>query len=389
MCNSTTELINAIDPQRIARLAMEWISVPSPTGHTREVSDLFAAYYRRLGFDVETFFDVPEAPGVAARRVMDAGGPTLQLDGHIDHIPVDHAPPALTDGVVHGRGACDMKGPLAALAEAVRVIVQSGLRLRGTLLCTTHGTHEAPHGWGEGLSAMIRRGVHGDAALVAEGPDAYIALAGRGSAIYDLHITRPGQGAHELRHRGGSPVWAAVRAAAEIDRMRAELAAGPARPYVGHESIFIGQVHAGDFYNRVPTRAYIQGTRRFFADHPSADVRRELDGRLRPVVEAAGCHLELHFQPVREGFELSPDEPLVRALRQAMTTVDGREPPFGGMSAVGDVSIFVTQARIPAVYAGADSETAHADREFIALDKLVRAARVYLLTVLNYLGLAE
>jgi acetylornithine deacetylase/succinyl-diaminopimelate desuccinylase-like protein len=383
------ELLDTIDPDRIVRLAMDWLSVPSPTGHTRQASELFAQYYRDLGFVVETYPDYPDAPGVAARWAARAEGPTLQLDGHIDHIPVGHPPPTMIDGVIHGRGACDMKGPLAALAEAVRVIVQAKVPLRGGLLCTTHGMHEAPHGWGEALSAMVRRGVHGNAALVAEGPSDYIALAGRGSAIYDLHITRQGQVEHELHCNHETPAWAAIRAGAEIERMRAELAAGPARPYVGPESIFIGQVHVGDFYNRVPTEAYVQGTRRFFSNHPSADVRRELEARLRPIVEAAGCRLKLDFQLVREGYEVSPDERLIQSLRRAMTAVDGREPPYGAMSAVGDVSIFVNEAKIPAVYAGADLSTAHADREYIRLDKLVRAARVYLLTIVNYLGAAE
>lgn len=387
--NELARLIGAIDPSRIGALALEWVSVPSPTGHTRAISERFANHYRRLGFDVESFFDVPDAPGVAARRNMGSKGLTLQLDGHIDHIPVDHAPPTLVDGVIHGRGACDMKGPLAALAEAVRVIVESGLRLKGSLLCTTHGTHEAPYGYGEGLSAMIRRGVHGDAVLVAEGPSDYIALAGRGSAIYDLRITRPGTVEHELRCPAETPAWAAVRAAAEIERMRAELTAGPVRPYVGTESIFLGQLHVGDFYNRVPTEAYLQGTRRFFATHPSSEVRRELDERLRPVVEGAGCSLAMGFQLVREGFEVSADERLVHALRQAMTDVDGREPEYGAFAAVGDVSLFVAEAGVPAVYAGADDATAHADRECVSLDKLVRAARVYLLTIINYLGLEE
>jgi len=383
------QLLESVDRERIARLAMEWLSISSPTGHTRRVSEAFAGHYRDLGFDVEVFDDVPDAPGVAARWTPVPGGRTLQLDGHIDHVPVEHAPARIVGGEIHGRGACDMKGALAALAEAVRVVVTSGLPLKGNLLCTTHGTHEAPDGYGEGLIAMIRRGVHGDAALVAEGPSDTIALAGRGSAIYELNITREGDVEHELVCAHPTPAWAAIRAAAEIDRMREELQAGPEQPFVGRESIFVGQMHVGDFYNRVPTRAYLQGTRRFFPDHPSGRVRQELESRLRPLVEKAGCKLDLGWRLVREGFRVSPDDPLVVALRAAMTAVDGKEPPFGGIYVVADGSIFVAEAKIPAVYAGAGGTTAHADREFIALDDLVRAARMYVLTILNYLGLSE
>ena len=94
----------------------------------------------------------------------------LQFDGHLDAIVVPHAPPVLDleAGVVRGRGSADMKGGLAAIAHAVRALLEAQVPLAGGLLVTAHGLHEAPGGDQRTLRSILSKGVRGDAALVAE-----------------------------------------------------------------------------------------------------------------------------------------------------------------------------------------------------------------------------
>ncbi|HIE52504.1 MAG TPA: M20/M25/M40 family metallo-hydrolase [Armatimonadetes bacterium] len=77
---------------------------------------------------------------------MGREGRILQLDGHLDHIPREHAPPVRTETEIVARGACDMKAGLAALTEAAQVLAEHGSSLPGGLLLTVHGLHEAPPG---------------------------------------------------------------------------------------------------------------------------------------------------------------------------------------------------------------------------------------------------
>src|SRR5262249_21328833 len=144
------------------------VAIRSYTGETRAVTERFIAECHDLGLEVERFDDYPSTPAVVARWRGTGGAPCLELNGHLDTVPLDHAPAAVAEGVRRGRGATDMRGGVACMLEAVRALQEGGVRLRGDLLVSPHGLHELPGGHAEDLIARVRRGMHGDAALIPE-----------------------------------------------------------------------------------------------------------------------------------------------------------------------------------------------------------------------------
>jgi len=76
---------------------------------------------------------------------------------------------------------------------------------------------------------------------------------------------------------------------------------------------------------------------------------------------------------------------VVRLLQGAYHEVTGRHLPPGGFTAVGDVSNFVNEGGVPAVYYGCGLERAHATPEFVALSRLEQLARVLLATAARHL----
>ena len=64
----------------------------------------------------------------------------------------------------------------------------------------------------------------------------------------------------------------------------------------------------------------------------------------------------------------------------------GREVGVSGHNSINDTCRLVTQGRIPAVLCGFDTETGHADYEFVRLDRMETACRVGLAAALNYLN---
>ena len=265
------ELSTRIDPERLAQTTLELVRIPSPTGRTRRMAEAFARIYGSLGCEVDILDEVAgappgsDAPSVAARLRGGGTGPVLHFDGHADTVPVEHSPPEFANGVVHGRGAADMKGGLASVMEMVRVFRAAGIELPGDLLMTVHGLHEAPTGHGEGLVALIDAGYRGDVAIVAEGPPDCLPIAGRGMAIFNVAVTGPAASTHENETPPGTPhpLVAAGELLTALEGERLRLSQ-ETRPHVGCETIFVGQVHGGDFYNRFPTSCSLQGTRRYF-----------------------------------------------------------------------------------------------------------------------------
>src|SRR4051794_27648305 len=168
MMNSLRLPAALIDHEQVAARTFELVAIPSPTGASEAVAERYAAMLADLGLEVSIDHHFAGGPNVVGRWRGAGPGPTLSFVGHLDTIHAAHAAPRRTADAVHGRGADDMKGSMAAIVEALAALRASGTRLQGTLVVAAHSLHEAPVGKMEGLRRLIAAGVLGDAALVAE-----------------------------------------------------------------------------------------------------------------------------------------------------------------------------------------------------------------------------
>jgi acetylornithine deacetylase/succinyl-diaminopimelate desuccinylase-like protein len=284
-----------------------------------------------------------------------------------------------------------MKGGLAAATEAIRAIQQAGVRLKGDLLVSTHGLHELPTGHGEDLIARVRRGIHGDAAIVTECGSDVLPVAGVGQAMFEITIRRAGEVTHENSTAPGTPhpIYIGARLATLIEARNKELAATTSIPYAGPESFFVGEFHSGDFFNRFPVECRLIGTRRYAPGRPFEEIRAEVEALCQGLAAETGTQIELVLTKARDGFLVDEHDPLVTAVRGAYQAVTGRELPLGGLRSVADASIFNQVGGIPALYHGPGGRGHHADEEAMPISELVRAARVLALTALDYCGRAE
>jgi acetylornithine deacetylase/succinyl-diaminopimelate desuccinylase-like protein len=283
-----------------------------------------------------------------------------------------------------------MKGPLAAAVEAVRSANEAGLRFRGDVVICAHGLHEAPGGHGEDLTAALHAGaIQGDAAVVLEIGHNALPLAGLGCAIYRAAFRRPGPVTHELMTTPGAPNPAyAVAEAAVALRGLAEQVAARKVERIGGETLFLGQIHCGDFYNRFPNEAWLEGTRRWAPESSAEAAAAEMRAALEPIAAAHGLELEFRFEKIRDGFRISEEHPLVGTLRSAYQDETGRELPLTGIRIVADAPLFEKEGGIPCVYHGLESNGAHGDLEWVSEAELRRGARVYLRLMAAYLGIA-
>ena len=125
-------------------------------------------------------------PQLIARLAGHGSGRSLVFNGHIDVVPADPDPaggwtsspfaPEVRDGTLYGRGACDMKGGVAAMVVAAEVLAGLG-SFAGELVVATNTDEESS---GAGSSALVAHGVRADAGIVCEatGFDAWVARPG-------------------------------------------------------------------------------------------------------------------------------------------------------------------------------------------------------------------
>jgi acetylornithine deacetylase/succinyl-diaminopimelate desuccinylase-like protein len=365
-----------VDADRLRDLTFELVEIASPTGDTAEVARLYAKRLEEIGMEVELLDEVfPATPTVVARLRGTEPGPTIVLNGHLDTVPVPHAPPRIEDGLVFGRGSADMKGACAAAAEAVRVLAESPFA--GEVVIVAIGLHEAPDGRGEDLKQLLESGFKADMAVVCELSGHDVAVAHMGQVTAEITVFRPGTPTHELQTPKGTPhpLHAAAHVLDAIAARNAELSAVE-HPWVGAETYFVGEVHGGDFYNRFPTTCRIVGTRRWAPGNTLEAVTKEYVDLLDAVAAETGCDIALDLKLVRGEYEIDPEHPLVQALQESYRDVTGNGLEPVGVKVVADGALFAA-AGIPTVYHGPVGKGAHGDIEFMPVDELVRAAEVY------------
>ena len=392
MTKSLAEIVQraaaAVSRRRVMEETYRFISVPSPTGQEAAFASLYADTLSGLGLETTLDEEFEGSPSVIGRLRGRGGGPTLQLDGHTDTVPLAHEPPFidLDLDLVSGRGSADMKGGLASICEAVRALKEAGVRLRGDVLVTAHGLHEAPIGDQRTIRSLLRRGIAGDAAVIAELGHDNLATASRGMSIFTIKVKRPGASMHEveLQDRATHPINA-VRLL--LDRLGARAEELAARPddFAGPETLFVGVVRSGDFYNRVPTDAELVGTRRYRAPVTKNDVLKEFEVLCREVAAETGLRVEVGLKEVGSAYALAHTEPVIEAVRASYRDTVGSHFPLAAAQAVGNAADFVSYG-VPAVYHGVNQTTAHSDDEHVSGTDLARAARVLAGSIVHFCG---
>ena len=393
MPSTVAEIAAHIDREALATDCLEFVRVQSPTGEEEPGSQFLAELLEREGFPVTFHEAAPGRHNVLARLLGEGDGPALALNGHTDTIPIgDCVAPSRDDEWIHGRGAEDMKGGLVAMVHAATALKKAGVKLRGDLWLSGVIGHESPVGKKEGPRALIEQfhsgEVPADAVLIVEGPDK-IWSASLGSAHWTMRIESDRESVHTVKvPYEKNPIRWVGRLLAAIERYSAELGKRPAHPLAGPESINLGIVQMGDFYNRLPRTGELVGTRRWTPGRTQHDIRAELEALVAPIAAESGLRISLDFSNPREPFETPREHRLTRAVLAAGAALTGVEPEIIGMGLVGDANLYVNEGGVPTVYYGPAHETAHSDHERVSIERLEHLAKLYALTAMEFCGVA-
>lgn len=381
----------AIDAEWIAERAMELVEIPSVTMDEATVCKRYEQQLRDLGLEVDVR-EVTSGRNNLYLRIPGTGhGPALMLNGHLDTIPIGSAWPAFRDGDrIYGRGSTDMKGGMAAILGTARALIQSGVRLAGDLWLTAVVGHEEPEADKDGPLALIddlKSGrIGGDRILIVEGSDALWVMS-MGSMMFHIRLLSDKGGMHtQYVPFSENPIRVVGDLIRQIADFQAELDSGRHHHLAGPERIDLGIVQSGDYFNRTPAESILTGTRRWGPGRTATEVLDELRRMATPLAEASGLTIHVTMEHEREPFETPRDDLAVIAAATAHRAVTGKEAETVGLRIVGDANIYVHGSGVPAFYYGPSNETAHADTEWVSVQRMADAARVYALTALLYCG---
>ncbi len=361
--------------------AQRLIRTPSMPGQEAALAALVAEELRRLGYD-EVWGD---AAGNVYGRLFgaDRALPALALNTHLDHVdPGDlslwPSPPfaAEIDGDrLVGRGACDIKGPLAVQVYAGAALRQAGQRpRRDVVFCGVVEEEVGGAGaiyWAEHLDYPV------ELVVLGEPSSNTLALGHRG--ILQLWLTFHGRSVHaSAPERGVNPNYAL---ASFLGRLEAAVAALPAHPILGPTSVAPTILQVDTTSGNV-TPAWARVLLDFRTATESVDSLAALIDRLaagapHTLAYAEGLEPMAGSSAPLAGFYTPPDSPLVTRTAAAIGAGMGRPPALTRYRFATDGRHFAPHGLAVVGYAPGEEEMAHTAGESISLAQMGESLRGY------------
>jgi succinyl-diaminopimelate desuccinylase len=415
-------ILAAVDESadELLELAGLLIRTPSenPDGDCTRVAEVIAGYLRDHDVDAELLDAGEGRVSVVAHRGVTGGERHLAFAGHHDVVPVGDTsrwsfPPFagdVVDGWLRGRGASDMKAGLAGLIHVYILLGTLGVPLRGRLSLVAVPDEET--GGRRGADWLLDQGVLDGTtgAVIAEPAERnHPTIGQKGSNWFRMTIKgRPGHGSLQPVH-GTSANLLAARAIIALQRLweltpdapddLKQLIADSRRfaveregyePAVAdvfeHVTINVGTIHGGTSTNVVADTCVVE----FDTRVPIGLSREIVLARVHEILAEEG--IEATVEPIgfmSEPNWTSPTDPIVSTLVGALR--DLSDPAAQGVLqwASSDARTFRSHDIPVLQYGPAELATIHSFDERSRVSDVVLAAKVYALTAVRYLGLAD
>ncbi|HEV7397833.1 MAG TPA: ArgE/DapE family deacylase [Pyrinomonadaceae bacterium] len=377
MANTTIKLLKDL----IAIPSVNPSLVPGGSGES-DISRALETYMSACGLDVTVEEAAPGRENVIG--VLEGGepGPSLMFCGHSDTVGVegmtDPFDPVQHDEKIYGRGSGDMKGGLAAMIDAARIIAENGGWKKGKLIVAAVADEEY---LSIGAEKLIKSW-SADAAVVTEPTGMAIAIGHKGFSWIEIIIA--GRAAHGSRPAEGLDAMLKMgRVLNRLDHLNLELQSRPPHPLLGCASLHTSFISGGREMSTYPDKCVLQMERRNLSSEPAGVALREVEEILTSLRESdpefAGS-AKLLFE--RPPYETPSGHSLPDKLASAMQQI-GQVARREGMTYWTDAAI-LGQAGIPSVVFGPGGfgyhgleEYVNADEVLLCRDALVALAREF------------
>lgn len=396
----------------------QMIRQPSIQGNEKGVQDIVIKKLNDLGLLVDVWDpshrDLAASPYFIASRTSYAGSPnvvgvlkgegggrSIILNGHIDVVPEgDHTKwkhdpfsGKVEQGRMYGRGTTDMKGGNVALLLAIEAVVKSGIKLKGDVIFESVIEEESG---GVGTLATILRNYKADAAIIPEPTNMKLFIKQQGSMWF--RVTIEGLSAHGgTRYEGVSAIeqaWKIHQSILELEKKRNALINDPLYSHIPIPlPINVGKIQGGSWPSSVADIVTLEG-RIGVGPHEELDaVKKELSEYL-----AQRCSEDdwLKDHPVKVEFfggqwvpnAVDVNHPFANVMKHNFETIYKRPIKIEASPWGTDAGLLGRVGNIPALVIGpGETKVAHFPNEFIEINEVIEAAKLFALTLTSWCGI--
>ncbi|HSB67393.1 MAG TPA: M20/M25/M40 family metallo-hydrolase, partial [Anaerolineales bacterium] len=296
-------------------------------------------------------------------------------------------------GKVYGRGTCDMKGGIAAMLQALRVIREADIQLNGKVMVQVVPEEEASC-MGT-LSACQHYDFKADAAIIPEPTNMNILVAMRGNASGTIIVYgRAGHADYAVQPywtEGGAvnAIYKAVKVLQGLEELTLDWSQRPEKQhkYVNPDSVLPTVIHGGDWLVKYPEKVEIQ----YEANHIPAT--KNLTEEIMDTIQAiANTDPWMRAHPPEVipnkplyGAEISEGEPIIQQVREACHDL-GLEPNLTGSDSLTDAVHLVNYAKVPTISVGPTGTRAHKVDEYIEVNELITITKILAISIMRWCG---
>jgi acetylornithine deacetylase len=367
------------------RLLRDLVRLPSvnPMGRSLQgdflyehrVTAYLEQFFRDLGVPFERQSVAPLRENIVAHFEPPGHRGTIVFEVHQDTVPTDLMTiepwgGVIDNGRLYGRGACDIKGGMAAMLAAFARLVHEKPQGASAIImaCTVDEEHTFL-----GVQRLAQT-LRADGAVVAEPTQLQVVHAHKGAVRW--HLQTSGRSCHSSRPELGiNAIYHMARILGLIEEYAARLQATCTDPLLGPATMSVGRIEGGLSVNTIPDRCQIEIDRRLIPGEAPLAALAELRDFLAQKVPAGinwACSepwLSMPPLPPQE------DTTIAHRLGKAIDEVVGRHQvlvvPYGT-----DASTLAV-AGIPSVVFGpGDIARAHTCDEWVPLDEVEQASEI-------------
>lgn len=385
--------------QQILAFLRDLISIPTsnpPGENYKECVEFLAKKLSEWGIHHKVIAKSHGAyPRFSVLGHLGKGESALHFHGHYDVVPpstLRQFKSYFKKNLLYGRGSSDMKGGLASMLFALRLIQESGILLKRRITFSivpdeeTGGLLGTKYLLDSGLLPKPRFGL-----LMPEPTGHSVWKANRGALTYRIVIK--GKSAHVgLAHQGINAFERMVDIACRLSRLKKAIEKRKTRllitPLEANRSVMLlgGEAQSGFSFNVVPDKAYFTVDRRLNPEETLTQAKREI---LAILDEYRSKGVEMEVETIQEGNPslASEKSQLALTLKEAIRDVSGRTPCFELCPGLCEIRFF-NNRQIPAyAYGPGRLEVSHGPREHVRIEDVFKCSEIYALVALRLLKL--
>jgi acetylornithine deacetylase len=344
------------------------------------LTDYLERWFRELGVGCERQVVAPGRDNLVARFESAGAGRTILFDAHQDTVPVDGMTiepfnPVISGGKLYGRGACDIKGGMAAMLSAFARLVRTRPPGAASVVMACTVDEEFTH---SGASLLATTTLGADLAVVAEPTRLQIVNCHKGAVRWKVRTS--GVACHSSTpHLGVNAIYKMARVIAALEEHARELSQDPGHAVLGSPSLSVGRIEGGQSVNVVPDWCEAEIDRRVLPGETPADCIGRVEASLRNRL--GGLDGVEFLPPWVKTPALSAEasgssrwvEPVARAVERAT----GRTPAVIGVPYGTDAGPLGESGLPCLVFGPGDIAQAHTKDEWVELDEVHVAAEAY------------